>query len=121
MLRWRENSHLLCTAAPAWNELLFGCHRLPPSRRRQDLRDFIEGVLRFSLPILPYDRTSAEWHAVQRGRLGKIGRTPPFLDGQIAAIASTGNLILVTRNLRDFSGFDGLMISDWTQGDWRTE
>jgi predicted nucleic acid-binding protein len=42
-----------------------------------------------------------------------IGRTPPFVDGQIAAIAVTRGLILVTNNVRDFQHFSGLVVVDW--------
>ena len=57
---------------------------------------YLQWVLR--LEILPYDRDAARWHAVERARLTGRGRTPPFVDGQIAAIAATNGVTLVTRN-----------------------
>ena len=39
--------------------------------------------------------------------------TPPFVDGQIAAIAKVSNLTLVTSNTGDFQGFKGLRIHSW--------
>jgi tRNA(fMet)-specific endonuclease VapC len=65
------------------------------------------------LPILPYDEAAAEWHAMERARLAALGRTLPFVDGQIAAIAQTNNLVLVTANAVDFRDFAGLTIEDW--------
>lgn len=46
-------------------------------------------------------------------RLEAIGRTPPFVDDQIAAITATNGLILVTSNTADFAPFDGLQVEDW--------
>ena len=45
--------------------------------------------------------------------LVKKGLTPAFADGQIAAIASTNNLILVTRNTSDFINFSDLLMENW--------
>lgn len=95
-------------AAPVWHELRFGCERLPPSRRRDAIESYLAEVVLASLPILDYDRSAAEWHASERARLMAAGRTPPFIDGQIAAIARVNDLTLVTRNQRDFRWFEGL-------------
>ena len=42
-----------------------------------------------------------------------MGRTTGFADGQVASIAVTANLILVTRILKDFDGFEGLHLENW--------
>ena len=65
------------------------------------------------MPILPYDSVCAVWHAAERERLERIGLTPPFSDGQIAAIAAVNHLILVTFNTEDFANFAGLRIEAW--------
>ncbi|MGK7882028.1 MAG: hypothetical protein AB4060_18295 [Crocosphaera sp.] len=44
-----------------------------------------------------------------------MGKTPAFVDGQIAAIAYTNQLILVTNNVSDFQDFQGLQIENWFQ------
>ena len=44
--------------------------------------------------------------------IGK-GQTPLFVDGQIAAIAKQNDLVLVTRNLRDFKMFRGQKLENW--------
>lgn len=108
--------HAECaTAAPVWNELVYGCRRLPESARRRALERYIFEVLRPHLSVLPYDQRAAEWHASEQARLEPLGRTPPFVDGQIAAIASTNGLTLVTANAPDFAGFEGLHLEDWRQ------
>jgi predicted nucleic acid-binding protein len=38
---------------------------------------------------------------------------PPFADAQIAAIAATQKLVLVTRNTADFATFEGLEVRNW--------
>jgi tRNA(fMet)-specific endonuclease VapC len=65
------------------------------------------------MPILDYDELAAEWHAAERARLVARGETPPFADGQIAAIAQVNDLTLVTFNDVDFRRFDGLRILVW--------
>jgi tRNA(fMet)-specific endonuclease VapC len=39
--------------------------------------------------------------------------TPPFADGQIAAIAAVHGLTLVTANVADFRPFKGLQVRRW--------
>ena len=63
--------------------------------------------------MLDYDREAADWHARERARLSAAGRTPPFVDGQIAAIAYVNDLILVTANVSDFENFRGLRVQNW--------
>ncbi|MFA7340764.1 MAG: type II toxin-antitoxin system VapC family toxin [Candidatus Obscuribacterales bacterium] len=93
------------------HELFVGCYKLPPSVKRATIEKFLHAI---SLPVLPYDQAAAKWHAIERVRLSSLGRTPPFVDGQIAAIAFTQNLTLVTLNQADFSSYDGLKIVDWS-------
>ena len=112
--QWRENADRICTAAPVWNELLYGCYRLPVSKRRDRFEHYLREILEPSLLILPYDASAADWHAAERARLGSLGSTPPFRDGLIAAVARTQDLVLVTHNVRDFTHFEGLTIEDWT-------
>lgn len=69
-----------------------------------------------SLPILAYDEAVATRHAAERARLEATGRTVLFVDGQIAATALTHGLVLVTRNVRDFVPFEGLVVEDWFEG-----
>lgn len=94
------------------HELLHGCLRLPESKRREYLRNYIyESVL--NLPVFDYDLKAAQWHAQERVRLSQIGKTPAFVDGQIASIAYSNNLVLVTNNVSDFEFFNGLSIENW--------
>lgn len=113
MRRLRDNDGEMAIPALVWHELRFGCARLPKSRRREAIERYLEDVLAVSFPILDYDQQAADWHALERARLGASGRTPPFVDGQIAAIARVHELILVTSNKADFAGFKGLRVKCW--------
>lgn len=102
--------------APVWHELQFGVRRLPRGKRRASLEGFLEEVVRATLPILPYDDRAAEWHGEERARLERAGRMAPFVDGQIAAIAVTSGVPLVTANPTDFKWFKGLTLRNWVSG-----
>ena len=99
-------------AATVWHELVFGVERLPPGARRNGLRAFVDEVAR-RFPVLPYDRPAASWHARERARLTSTGRGPAFADGQVAAIAVTNDLRLVTRNDGHFADFADLVVENW--------
>ncbi|GAA6622200.1 type II toxin-antitoxin system VapC family toxin [Scytonema sp. NUACC26] len=101
------------TATVVLHEMLYGCLRLPLSKKRQDLEDYINNVILAQLPLFDYNLKAAQYHAQERARLSKVGKSPAFIDGQIASIAVTNDLILVTNNVIDFQDFDGLMIENW--------
>ena len=103
----------IVTAAAVWHELLYGARRWPLSRRRRTIERYLHDVVRATISILPYDTAAAEWHAAERARLLGEGRTPPFVDGQIAAVANTNGLTLVTANVAEYVGFSDLVVEDW--------
>ena len=77
-----------------------------PEAYRQQLLDA-------GLEILPFDRTAADWMAGERSRLLKKGSTRAYRDTQVAAVAATQKLTLVTRNVGDFREFSGVRIQNW--------
>ena len=103
----------IAISSVVWHELTFGAERLPASRRRDAIVRYLNGVVLATMPILDYDRAAAEWHAKERARLAARGETPPFVDGQIAAIAHVHELILVTFNDAHFRQFHGLRVLSW--------
>jgi tRNA(fMet)-specific endonuclease VapC len=109
----KQHDGVIATASVVWHEIWFGCQRLPQSRRRQEIEHYLSNIVQPTMPILAYDTKSARWHADERVRLSSIGQSPPFVDGQIAAIAFTNDLILVTRNITDFENFSGLHLENW--------
>ena len=113
--RYRAHEHEGAIASGVWHELLYGVERLAPGRRRDELARYMAEVVRPSLPVLPYDAAAAEWLASERARLDAIGQPRPAIDGQIAAVAATRGLVLVTRNTADFAGYARLHVEDWFQ------
>ena len=103
----------IAISSVVWHELRFGAERLPPSRRREAIVQYLDEVVLAAMPILDYDRAAAEWHAIERARLVSRGETPSFADGQIAAIAHVNDLTLVTFNDGDFRRFHELRVMSW--------
>lgn len=114
MRRLREHEGEAAIPALVWHELRFGCARLARSARKLAIERYLEDVVLRSFPILDYDQRAADWHAGERARLVAIGKTPPFIDGQIAAIAFVNDLTLISSNQGDFSGFEGLRVRSWS-------
>lgn len=111
--RIRQYAPHIAISAVTWHELLFGLFKMPPSRKRNVVESYVLSTIRSEIQILDYSATAAEWFAQERARLSKIGKTPAYADGQIAATAATHNLILVTRNTTDFADFEGITIENW--------
>ena len=107
-----QHQEEVATASVVLHELLYGCLRLPESKRRRSLLDYVNQVP-LTMPVLDYDLQAAQWHATERARLVKIGRTPAFFDGQIASIAHCHRLTLVTNNVADFQDFEYLTLENW--------
>jgi len=104
-------------SAQVWHELQYGVGRLARGKRRVTLKTFLREVVHPTLPILPYDERAAEWLADERVRLEKAGKQTPVVDGQIAAVAATNGIPVITANLRDFSIFKGLAVQNWLSSD----
>jgi tRNA(fMet)-specific endonuclease VapC len=113
--RLEEHGPECAIAAPVWHELIYGCRRLPKGKRRAMLEAYLRDVVRRSFPNLPYDEAAATWHGEERARLEAIGKSAPFVDGQIAAVAHVHRLVLVTTNETHFEGFEGLMVENWSK------
>lgn len=96
------------------HEMWFGAGKLPRSRYRSKIEQYLREFVPGAYAILPYDEAAARWHAGERARLGRAGRTAPIADGQIAAIAAVNDLVLVTADRRGFTGFRGLVVRYWS-------
>jgi len=112
-LRLHQHRHEVALSATVWHELWFGCRRLPPSRRRSELENYLNDTIGSSIPILPYDAAAANWFATERAQLIARGLPPSVADGQIASVAAVNGLVLVTRNITDFTPFSNLVVENW--------
>ena len=104
--RLARHGGVCAICAPVWQEVLYGCERLPRGKRRTNLEEHLQKIVRQLFPILPYDEAAATFHATERARLERRGKTPPFIDGMIASIAAVRGLTVVTANVEDFRAFD---------------
>jgi tRNA(fMet)-specific endonuclease VapC len=113
MRRLRAHEGRVAIASLTWHEAVYGAARLAPGARRRAIDEYLFDVVRPAIPIVDYDGPAAQWHALERARLEAIGKTPSFVDGQIAAIAATRELVLVTANRTDFEPFEGVRVEWW--------
>ena len=61
-------------------------------------------------PVIPFDTKAASIHSNLKSQKLQIAK----MDARIAAVALSHQLILLTRNRRDFSKISDLAIEDWT-------
>jgi tRNA(fMet)-specific endonuclease VapC len=113
MARIEADAEQLALSVISWQEMVYGMKRMAQGKRRAQIERYLTRHLQGVLPILPFDQPAADWQAEQRAQLTGKGLKPGYADSQIAAIAATQGLILVTRNLSDFQHFEGLDIENW--------
>jgi predicted nucleic acid-binding protein len=82
-------------------ELRIGILALPRGRKRERLEQWYETVIE-TIECLPWDAMISRRWAALVVELRRAGETVPLLDGMIAATALQHDLIVVTRNTRDF-------------------
>ncbi|MBC8452494.1 MAG: type II toxin-antitoxin system VapC family toxin [Spirochaetes bacterium] len=104
---------LMAIPAIVWHELLYGVDRLPEGRRKRRLAAYTLKVVSPLFSVIPYDEHAAWIHASLRTQSDNEGRSLSFADGQIASIALANNMILITRNIKDFAGISQLHIENW--------
>jgi tRNA(fMet)-specific endonuclease VapC len=100
----------VCSVVKA--ELFYGAMRSnDPNRTLARHQEFLNLFV-----SLPFDDSTALVYGRIRAELLANGTPIGPNDFQIAAIALTHNLTLVTHNTREFSRVSGLTIEDWEQG-----
>jgi len=101
-------------------EIEKGILRKGEGKRRQDLQRWFETDLRsrFAGRILAFDEmVASRWAHLIASLLDK-GRPLPTLDSQIAATALAHDLVLITRNVKDF--FEGTGVPTLNPWDLRS-
>lgn len=106
-------SGFTATATVVFHEMLYGCYRLPNSRKRRVIEAYLREEVEAKLRLLPYTTEAAKWHASERARLVRLGKTPSNVDAQIAAIAVVNSLVLVTNNETDYADFQEIQMENW--------
>lgn len=111
-----EHSGDCAICSTTWHELIYGVEQLEQGLRKTEINKFIQDDVKDSFDILPYTKDSAEIQGQIRAQLKTKGFSVPFADSQIASIAIANNMILVTRNTKDFaqiSSVSNLMLENW--------
>lgn len=89
-------------SASVWYETLRGIGLLPEGKKKDVLSTEYLDYIQTNFPVIPYDEHCASLQASIFIRMKNKGTPVPIMDAQIAATALANNLILVTRNTKDF-------------------
>jgi tRNA(fMet)-specific endonuclease VapC len=111
-LQWQDRvapETLLLITAVTVSELVFGAHR---SERLAENLALVDELLDI-VSVLPFDTRAARRHAELKDILRRAGTPLAELDLQIASIALSHSLPLVTHNTAHFSRIPGLVLVDW--------
>ncbi|MBO4706359.1 MAG: type II toxin-antitoxin system VapC family toxin [Spirochaetaceae bacterium] len=111
-----EYESLCAIPSTTWNELLFGVQRMAEGKKKSLIFEDLIDDIQTSFPIIHYDNHAAWIHADIRARLADEGTPIDFQDTQIASIAISNNMVLVTRNTKHFEPIQKispLMIENW--------
>jgi predicted nucleic acid-binding protein len=112
-MRTRQAQHLY-TSAITLAELQRGVQRLPLSRRRDALSQWLVQLdTSFEDRILSFDRETAGYWAALCSQAEQNGHTMAAYDSLIAATAMAHGLALVTRNIKDFAAAPLVLINPW--------
>ncbi|MDR3390960.1 MAG: type II toxin-antitoxin system VapC family toxin [Sulfuriferula sp.] len=122
VLRWldRQPAADLWISAITRAEINLGLALLPDGKRKQSLMDiaasmFIED---FANRCLAFEQHAADAYANIVANRKKLGIPISVEDAQIAAIACVNSLAIATRNIKDFSNIEGLLVIDpWGNSD----
>lgn len=112
----KSNKNESVIASVTWYELLRGLKRMPDGKRKEYIRNYLFVDVAEFYEILPYDKRCAELQSSISAKLESVGLPAPYQDTQIAAVALANDLILVTRNVKDFSAvqeYFPLKIENW--------
>jgi toxin FitB len=95
-------------------EIEKGIARLPASKRKNNLKVFLENlVARFDRRIINLDTAILRRWGQLTGSLEKKGRILPVIDSLLAATALEYDLTIVTRNAADFTATGAPLLNAW--------
>ena len=112
-----EEYEKLCSLpSTAWYELLYCVNIMASGKKRDYIFSKLVDDIQANYEIIQYDNHAARIHADIRSRLKEQGIGIDFQDSQIASIAVSNNMILVTRNIKHFESIQKvspLMLENW--------
>ncbi len=108
-----ENSLFLSVFTIA--EIHRGIEKLPESRKKNDLQNWVNSELkeRFKERILLFTYEAAKKWGYIQSYSENIGKTMSVIDGFIASIAIVSDFTLVTRNTKDMEASGVRILNPW--------
>lgn len=97
-------------------EIRRGIELLPPSKRRDQLQQWLETELLESFDsanVLPVTRAIGDRWAALSARAQERGVQTSVIDGLVAATALEHDLAVATRNVKDFVGLGVEILNPW--------
>ena len=97
-----------------WGELNRGVDRMPASKRRSELTQWLDQlVIGFEDRVLAFDQTVARAWSQMTVQAEANGKPMAAFDSIIAATARAYDCKLVTRNVRDFAQAGFEIVNPW--------
>ena len=112
----KEYERFCALSSTSWSELLYGINIMPAGKKRDFYFDTLVDKIQAEFDIIQYDNHAAWIQADIRSRLKENGTPVEFDDTQIASIAVSNGMILVTRNKKHFEPIQKispLMLENW--------
>ena len=117
VIRWLDSAgpETLFVSVVTFGEIRLGIEDLPAGKRRAALEEWFEQGLPawFDTHLLPVSKAIADRWARLTIHAKKRGASITTADGMIAATAVEHNLVIVTRNVTDFSTCGVRIINPW--------
>ena len=112
---YEQRKDLCAISAVTWQELQYGLSKMPDGKRKNSIENFIS-LLKENTKIIAYDDFAADICGKLLGEGSAQGKPLPYCDTQIAATAIANGMVLVTRNVSDFTVVKErsfLKVEDW--------
>lgn len=111
VIGWLNTHQSICISTITKAEILYGIHALDDGKRKKQLLQMTDDILAlFDNRILSFCTKSASHYAKVILERQKQGRPILMADALIASIALANDLIIVTRNIKDFENIEGLVV-----------
>ena len=115
MAWWRGVGSNGAVTSVAVAELFYGAWRLPKGKRRTNLLERVEQLVREAgHRLLTFDNAASRTYGELRAERERHGRAITTEDAMIAAICRSRGYALATRNIRDFNGLGIELINPWS-------
>jgi predicted nucleic acid-binding protein len=117
VVRWMDamDEEELFISVITLGEIQRGIEKLPDSHRKTALLTWMNEdlIARFGDRVLPIDVPSMLVWGTLTSRMDASGTPMGVMDSLLAASALSRNMVLVTRNVKDFTGVNLRLVNPW--------